>query len=84
MADGLHGRAIGSVRGVIEFDWDPDRAIENERRRVVSFDEAETLVNHALSRTVPDLEHSSLEERFRTIGWSGAGCPSPAPPVQAG
>jgi len=73
MADGLHERAIGSVRGVIEFDWDPDKAIENDRRRVVSFDEAETVVNHALSRTVPDLEHSSHEERFRTIGWSGLG-----------
>jgi uncharacterized DUF497 family protein len=58
---------------VIRFDWDPDKAIENDWQHGVSFDEAETAVNHALSRTVPDLEHSSLEERFRTIGWSDPG-----------
>ena len=58
---------------MIHFDWDPDKAGENEWQHGVSFDEAETAVNHPLSRTVPDLEHSSLEERFRTIGWSDLG-----------
>ena len=58
---------------MIRFDWDPDKAIENEWQHGVSLDEAETAVNSPLSRTVPDLEHSSLEERFRTIGWSDLG-----------
>ena len=58
---------------MIRFDWDPDKAIENEWLHGVSFDEAETAVNHPLARTVPDPEHSGLEERFRTIGWSDLG-----------
>jgi hypothetical protein len=55
------------------YGWDPDKALENEREHGVSFDEAETAVDNRLSRTVPDLEHSSLEDRFRTIGWSDLG-----------
>ena len=55
---------------MIRFDWNPDKAIENEWQHGVSFDEAETAVNHPLSRTVPDLEHSIMEDRWRTIGWS--------------
>jgi uncharacterized DUF497 family protein len=58
---------------VVEYTWDPDKAIENELEHGVSFDEAETAANRALSRTVPDLEHSSLEDRFRAIGWSDLG-----------
>jgi hypothetical protein len=58
---------------VIRFGWDPDKAIENDWQHGVSFDEAETAVNHPLSRTVPDPEHSSLEDRWRTIGWSDLG-----------
>lgn len=58
---------------MIRFDWDPDKAIENEWQHGVSFDEAETAVNSPLSRTVPDLEHSSMEDRWRTIGWSDLG-----------
>ena len=58
---------------MIRFDWDPDKAIENEWQHGVSFDEAETAINSPLSRTVPDLEHSSMEDRWRTIGWSDLG-----------
>jgi hypothetical protein len=58
---------------VIRFDWDPDKATENEWQHGVSFDEAETAMNSPLSRTVPDLEHSSMEDRWRTIGWSDLG-----------
>jgi len=53
--------------------WDPEKERINIRRRGISFLEAETAVEHPLASTLPDLEHSAFEERYRTIGWSSLG-----------
>ena len=58
------------VRRVLKYDWDPGKNAENIRAHGVSFLEAETTMNNTLSRSVPDLEHSNIEDRWRTVGWS--------------
>ena len=52
------------------FEWDPNKARENERKHGVSFPDATTVFGDRLSITVPDPEHSTGEARFLTIGMS--------------
>ena len=52
------------------FEWDPEKARENERKHGVSFPEATTAFGDLLSVTVPDPDHSTSEARFLTIGMS--------------
>jgi uncharacterized DUF497 family protein len=54
-------------------DWDPGKRRSNVRRHGVDFLEAVTVLDHPLALTVPDEEHSAVEERLRTIGWSSLG-----------
>ena len=57
----------------MEFEWDPDKATENERKHGISFDEAATTFGDSLSLTIPDPDHSDDEERFILVGQSYAG-----------
>lgn len=52
------------------FEWDPNKARENERKHGVSFPDATTVFGDPLSLTVPDPGHSTGEARFLTIGMS--------------
>jgi hypothetical protein len=54
----------------LTFEWDPDKARENERKHRVRFAEAATVFGDPLSVTVPDPDHSVGEGRFLTIGMS--------------
>jgi uncharacterized protein len=54
----------------LTFEWDPDKANENERKHGVSFAEAATVFGDPLSITVADPDHSVGEARFLTIGTS--------------
>ena len=54
----------------LTFEWDPDKADENERKHGVSFAEAATVFGDPLSLTVGDPDHSVGEARFLTIGMS--------------
>ena len=54
----------------LTFEWDPDKARENERKHGVRFAEAATVFGDPLSVTVPDPDHSVGEARFLTIGMS--------------
>jgi hypothetical protein len=54
----------------LTFEWDPDKAGENERKHGVSFAEAATVFGDPLSVTVADPDHSVGEVRFLTIGMS--------------
>jgi uncharacterized DUF497 family protein len=54
----------------LTFEWDPDKARENEAKHGVSFPEASTVFGDPLSITVPDPDHSIGEARFITIGMS--------------
>ena len=49
---------------------DPDKARGNWRKHSVSFEEGSTVFSDWLGITVPDPDHSSLENRFITVGMS--------------
>jgi len=57
----------------VEFEWDPEKAAANVRRRRVSFNEAATVLEDPLSTTFPDEAHSEGETRFVTVGVSQRG-----------
>lgn len=48
----------------IEFEWDAAKAEANRRKHGVSFEEAATAFDDALSFTIPDPLHSEAEARF--------------------
>jgi len=57
----------------VQFVWDPAKAAANLRKHRVSFHEAATVLHDVLSTTFPDDEHSTLEQRFVTVGLSTRG-----------
>ena len=58
---------------MIDFEWDPAKAMANLRRHRVSFSEAATVFSDPLGITVCDPDHSQEEDRNITIGASTAG-----------
>lgn len=52
------------------YEWDPDKAIDNERKHGVSFDEAKAVFQDPFAETFDDPDHSDDEQRFMTIGLS--------------
>ena len=58
--------------GDLKFEWDPQKAGYNLRAHGVSF-EAATVFNDPFIVTVPDVEHSEVEDRGFTIGQSDDG-----------
>jgi len=52
------------------FEWDPKKAKANLARHGVSFDEASTAFEDALSLTILDPLHSETEQRFILVGCS--------------
>lgn len=57
----------------MQFEWDPQKAAANVKRRRISFDEAASVLDDLLSTTYPDEAHSEEEMRFLTIGASRRG-----------
>jgi uncharacterized DUF497 family protein len=54
----------------MQFEWDPRKAKENQKKHGVSFDEAVTAFYDPLSATFDDPDHSAIEQRYITIGFS--------------
>jgi uncharacterized DUF497 family protein len=54
----------------ILFEWDNNKAQQNLKKHVVSFEEASTVFGDPLSITIEDPLHSVNEERFVIIGKS--------------
>ena len=52
------------------FEWDLDKARENERKHGVSFEETATVFADYDAVIDDDLDHSSREDRFIIIGIS--------------
>jgi uncharacterized DUF497 family protein len=50
--------------------WDPRKSWTNIRKHGVSFEKAATVLDHELSVTKPDPDHSISENRFITFGLS--------------
>lgn len=57
----------------LRFEWDDDKASENEAKHGVSLPEAATVLADPLSITIPDPRHSQGEDRFLTLGRSYRG-----------
>ena len=54
-------------------EWDDRKAAANAKKHGVTFHEAATVLEHALSITFRDPDHSFEESRFLTIGLSAIG-----------
>jgi uncharacterized protein len=54
----------------VVFRWDDRNAAGNLKKHGVEFNEAATVLKDLLSTTFPDLDHSSGEERYVTVGKS--------------
>jgi uncharacterized DUF497 family protein len=52
------------------FEWDERKALANQRKHGIGFDEARTIFNDPLLLTYRDEEHSDSEERAISIGMS--------------
>jgi hypothetical protein len=55
---------------VLRFEWDHRKALINEKKHRLTFEEASTVFGDPLSLTIPDPAHSVSEDRFITIGTS--------------
>ena len=56
----------------MNFEWDSKKARLNRKKHRVSFEEAATVFGDPLALTFPDPDHSETEQRFITVGMSGA------------
>jgi len=54
-------------------EWDDRKAAANSKKHGVTFQEAATVLEHALSITFRDPDHSIEESRFLTIGLASTG-----------
>jgi len=57
----------------MQFEWDPKKARQNIKKHGISFDEAVTVFYDPLSATFNDPDHSIVEHRYITIGFSSQG-----------
>jgi uncharacterized protein len=57
----------------MDFEWDPKKAEENERKHKVGFSEASTVFGDSLAVTFFDPDHSLDEYRFLSFGVSRTG-----------
>jgi uncharacterized DUF497 family protein len=58
----------------VEFEWDPDKKLQNRRKHGISFEEASTVLqSDAECLEIFDRLHSRDEDRFITIGPSEKG-----------
>lgn len=54
----------------MKFEWDSCKAIQNERKHGVSFDEAITVFTDGHGLRISDPDHSDEEDRFILLGMS--------------
>ena len=57
----------------LTFEWDPAKALENERKHGVTFEEASTSFGDPQSLTIADPDHSEGEDRYVLLGLSFSG-----------
>ncbi len=56
----------------IAFEWDPQKAIANQRKHGVTFDEGTTAFGDPFGIVVDDPRHSGVEDRMVLLGYSQA------------
>lgn len=57
----------------LTFEWDEEKAQENFNKHKVRFEEGKTVFNDPFLWTFPDPEHSDIEQRYLSIGYSSKG-----------
>ena len=57
----------------LQFEWDEAKAVANERKHGISFEEAITVFGDLRAITIFDVEHSKAEDRFINLGLSTSG-----------
>ena len=57
----------------MKFEWDSQKAVSNQLKHGVSFQEAASVLSDSLSITYHDPDHSTTEHRFITVGISQSG-----------
>lgn len=55
------------------FEWDELKALKNEEKHGVSFEEAKTVFGDSFSFTISDPNHSEDEQRWLDLGLSADG-----------
>ena len=55
------------------FEWDEEKAGNNEEKHGVGFREGKTVFNDPFAVTVPDPDHSECEDRWIDIGFTSKG-----------
>jgi uncharacterized DUF497 family protein len=58
---------------MFRFEWDAEKAVRNQRKHGISFDEAVTVFGDPRAVTFSDTDHSENEDRSRTYGLSSKG-----------
>lgn len=58
---------------MLTFEWDPEKARENEQKHGVTFVEATEAFGDGHSSSVPDPDHSVDEERYLVFGTTKQG-----------
>jgi len=58
---------------MLEFEWDPDKAVANANKHGITFEEAASVFGDPLSLTAYDPDHSQDEDRYITLGTSAEG-----------
>ncbi len=56
-----------------EFDWDPAKALSNQKKHGVRFEDAMGIFTDKLALSLFDEEHSDNEDRWITLGDDGKG-----------
>jgi len=57
----------------MQFSWDPQKDAQNQGDHGVSFQEASNVFGDPLAASIPDPDHSVVEERVITMGQSSNG-----------
>ena len=57
---------------MLRFEWDERKAVANERKHGVSFEEARSAFFDERARLIDDPDHSESEERFILLGLSSS------------
>ena len=54
----------------MEFEWDREKDLANQRKHGVAFSDAVTVLGDPLAWTIADPDHSEEEYRYLTTGYS--------------
>jgi uncharacterized DUF497 family protein len=55
----------------LHFAWDQRKAVANEKKHGVTFDEAKSVFSDERAKLIDDPDHSDDEDRFVLLGLSG-------------